>query len=584
MSQPFGKPALRQQLFGLLRIVRIALQLGIGADDVGAHRTVARIADAVENIFHDGRRVDGIIGRLAHEFIVPGLMRHVERQKEHAQTLDLVDAHARVFLQARHFMHRNVVDEIGLARLQRREARRVLGDFLENDFFDRRLAAPIVVVAGENHVAAALIADEFVGAGADRIFVELVAEFIAGDFAENETVLQAIEKNRQRLLGDENHRQVVRRLDFGYVFEVRRLQAAAFFIAHFLNRERHVLRRQRRAVMKLDALSQLERPLVALELPRLGEHADVVFFVVVELDQRLHDMLPVAVDRAGAVIVGMNRVGDAAVKNRHPIARSGEALAQKITAPPPRPTPRARSFFRKFRRLTSVFVLCHKILLECKSLLFALFCYLCRRNFGSKISRKPSPNKIDAEHRDKNRQPGKDRQPRRAIDVASALAQHRAPGRNMHRHAEAEKAQARFGDDDDRHAEGRDHRDAGDGVRHHVAKQHIPVSGRPSALAAVTKSRSLIDKHFAAHDPAVLHPAAEHQRHDQIADSLAEKCHDRDRDQQKWKGEKYFRDFADDLIGACGQNSRRRRRACSRQTRRRSRWRRRPSGKCASRR
>ena len=58
-------------------------------------------------------------------------MRHVEGQEEHAQTLDLVDAHARMFLQARHFMHGNIVDEIGLSRLQRREARRVLGDFLK---------------------------------------------------------------------------------------------------------------------------------------------------------------------------------------------------------------------------------------------------------------------------------------------------------------------------------------------------------------------------------------------------------------------------------------------------------------------
>ncbi len=212
-------------------------------------------------------------------------MRHVEGEKKHAQAFDLIDAHARMFLQTRDFMHRNIVDEIGLSRFQSREARRVLGDFFENDFLDRRLAAPIIVVAGKNHVAAALIADELIGACADRVFVEFVAEFIPGDFAENETVLDAIEKNRQRLLGDENDRQIVRRLDFGNIFEVRRLQAAAFFIAHFFNRERHVLGSQRRAVVKLDALSQFESPSVALELPRFGEHADVIFLVVVELDR-----------------------------------------------------------------------------------------------------------------------------------------------------------------------------------------------------------------------------------------------------------------------------------------------------------
>ena len=116
-------------------------------------------------------------------------MRHVEGEKEHAQTLDLVDAHARMFLQARHFMHRNVVDEIGLTRLQSRQTRRFFRDFLKDDFFDRCLAAPIVVVAGKNHIAAALVADEFVGASTDRIFVELVTEFITGHFAQNKSVL-----------------------------------------------------------------------------------------------------------------------------------------------------------------------------------------------------------------------------------------------------------------------------------------------------------------------------------------------------------------------------------------------------------
>ena len=56
--------------------------------------------------------------------------------------------------------------------------------FLKDDFLDLRLAAPVFVVAGENQVPAALVADEFIGSRADRIVIQLVAEFIAGDFAQ----------------------------------------------------------------------------------------------------------------------------------------------------------------------------------------------------------------------------------------------------------------------------------------------------------------------------------------------------------------------------------------------------------------
>ena len=35
-------------------------------------------------------------------------MRHVEGEKKHSQPFDLIDPHARVFLQARDFVHRDV--------------------------------------------------------------------------------------------------------------------------------------------------------------------------------------------------------------------------------------------------------------------------------------------------------------------------------------------------------------------------------------------------------------------------------------------------------------------------------------------
>src|SRR5262245_66677247 len=77
--------------------------------------------------------------------------------------------------------------------------------------------------------------------------------------------------------------------------------------------------------------------------------------------------------------------------------------------------------------------------------------------FGIENIAQAVAQQIDAEYRDKNCQARKNRQPRRAIDVTTPLAQHGSPGRNMHGHSKAEKAQACFRDDDDRHAESRDY-------------------------------------------------------------------------------------------------------------------------------
>src|SRR6185436_1015506 len=87
---------------------------------------------------------------------------------------------------------------------------------------------------------------------------------------------------------------------------------------------------ERRAVVKLDAFAQFEYPLVALELPGLGEHADEIFAADVVFYQRFDHLLPFAIDRARAVIIRMIRVGDARMKNSDAITRSGVRVKQKI--------------------------------------------------------------------------------------------------------------------------------------------------------------------------------------------------------------------------------------------------------------
>ena len=243
-------------------------------------------------------------------------------------------------------MDRHVVDEIRLAGLQGRKSRRVFSDFSKNDFLDIRLAAPIVVVAGENKIAAPLIADIFIWAGANGILVHLVAVLFPRRLAQNKAVVQTVQEHRHRLLGHENDCLIVRGLDFGDILEIRRLQAAALFVAHSIDGKHHILGRKRRAVVELDAFFQLEHPPVALKFPGLGEHADEIFAPIIVFDQRLDDMLPVAVDRAGAMLEGMHRISHARMINSDSIPGRGEGLRRKSRDPTSRRPLKSRFFSR----------------------------------------------------------------------------------------------------------------------------------------------------------------------------------------------------------------------------------------------
>src|SRR5436309_13831469 len=64
--------------------------------------------------------------------------------------------------------------------------------------------------------------------------------------------------------------------------------------------------------------------------------------------------------------------------------------------------------------------------------------------------------KIDAEDGDEDAEAGKERQPPCGADVNAGVGQHRAPGGNLRRYADAEKAQARFRDNGRSHGEGAD--------------------------------------------------------------------------------------------------------------------------------
>ena len=113
--QTVGKAGAGEKLLGLLRIVRITLHLGIEANHVGTKRPIHDVAVSLVDVLNDHRWIDGVVKRLAHLFIVEGLVRDVHGEKVHPHAFGLLGADFRIVGETRELFHRHVVDDIALS-------------------------------------------------------------------------------------------------------------------------------------------------------------------------------------------------------------------------------------------------------------------------------------------------------------------------------------------------------------------------------------------------------------------------------------------------------------------------------------
>ena len=259
--------------------------------------------------------IERVVDRLAQELVVERFHRHVHAEKIHAETDHFLDPIARMLGDAVDVFDGHIADQIRLPGQQSRHARRFFLDALDNNLADLRLRAPVIVVAPQHQVAAALPADVFVRPGAGRGVVEIIAVFLR----EDEAGLQPGEQQRIGTLGRNHNRVVVGRFNFD-ALHVGALQAA-LVVLQFVDGVGHVLRGKRRAVVKTHTFAQMKNPLAPLKLPRLSQHADIFVAVIIHLDQRLDDVAPDARDAAAAVAVGMKRVQTDALINHQAISR-----------------------------------------------------------------------------------------------------------------------------------------------------------------------------------------------------------------------------------------------------------------------
>ena len=194
-----------------------------------------------------------------------------------------------------------VEDEIDLARDQRRQPRRVVGDRREDDFLDVALdLAPVVRVALVGRLDAGRAARQHVRAGAVRVerrvalFLVLEVErprdlvLLAPRLAHDPERVEVLEEDRVHRGERELDRRLVdlpRRADAGrVVVDLRGRHLAA------LHRVHDVVGRERRAVVELHALAQLEAPGQRADLLPFGREAGNDLQLAVTAGQALVDL------------------------------------------------------------------------------------------------------------------------------------------------------------------------------------------------------------------------------------------------------------------------------------------------------
>ena len=314
---------LGQKFTGFLGVVRIALGVGVVADVLLPGGALHHETEAIEDVLDDGVGVHRIVGRLPHELVVPGLEPRVDGQEVDAPPGHGLDVDPRVPLQALHVVGRHRVDHVGLSGLQGRDPGGLLCDLAPHQGLDLRLrGAPVGVVALQDQVAVALEALELVGSGADGMLVHVLAVLRRGGLAHDEARLELVEKHDVARVRHQDDGVVVHDPHLHQLSQLPPLQAVLVRL-DAVERELDVVGRQRRAVVELDSLLQLERPLLALQLPGLGQLGHVCPSRLVHLHQRLHDVLPDGVGRAQAVVVGVEGIDAAGVVDHHPVLGGG---------------------------------------------------------------------------------------------------------------------------------------------------------------------------------------------------------------------------------------------------------------------
>src|SRR6185436_8719568 len=127
------------------------------------------LTTAAVEVVHDLLPVQPVGDRLADLRVVERLLRLVEPDVADVERRAVEDLQVVVALDRRDVLRLDEVVALDLARLERLETRRVVGDRPEDDLVELRLVAPVVVVAGDREAVTAGPRLELERPGADRV-------------------------------------------------------------------------------------------------------------------------------------------------------------------------------------------------------------------------------------------------------------------------------------------------------------------------------------------------------------------------------------------------------------------------------
>ena len=273
-----------QKLLRLFGVIVIVLNIFVVVD-VPLKRSIGGHALPEQNGVHNRLPVNGVADR-GDEITVlgPVVVPEVEENAAIVARLHVVAGEAVLACKLRGVL-RVEQREVEFTGLQLQRLRIVVRDDLEHDAVNLRRALVIVLVFRQDDGLSNVPAFELVWPGADRGAeeVRLLPVLAREQMLRQDGHRHVIEERNVRRGEAEGDRVLVRDGDLFDIFEVRRVFRTVFRIHDRLNREFHVVRRDRLAVVPREVFAEVERVGVRrlVQLPRLGKTGHDVILAVV---------------------------------------------------------------------------------------------------------------------------------------------------------------------------------------------------------------------------------------------------------------------------------------------------------------
>ena len=164
-----AQPRAAQERFCLRRVVRVGLDFVGVAEEPRRHELLRHHPAAAPERLHDLRAVEAVRNRLPNLELVHRRLCLIDTDVEDVEGRPVEHLQLIVLLDRRDVLRPRKVVRLHLARLKRLQARRVVGDRLEDQAGKLRLGAPVRRVANEHDLLTEIPGVEPVRARSDRV-------------------------------------------------------------------------------------------------------------------------------------------------------------------------------------------------------------------------------------------------------------------------------------------------------------------------------------------------------------------------------------------------------------------------------